>query len=376
MSNSDTAPTGSELAFNREMNFEYGVLSELAPGVRRIVANNPGDFTFMGTNTYVVGEGEVAVIDPGPDDGAHVDALLAALGSERVTHILVTHTHHDHTGAVPALKARTGAPVLAFGATGGERGVRTTSPSGKAFVDEDLVPDTRVRDGDTIAGSGWKLDAIHTPGHAPDHLCFALSGARTLFSGDHVMGWNTTVVAPPEGHMGDYLSSLERLLERRDKVFFPGHGGRIETPQRVVKAYIMHRQMRESAILASLREGACFIPQIVERIYPNLETSRRPAAALSVLAHLELLHEKGKVRTDGPLAPHHGARGGNQTFIEVPGRRTPGYQFASSGGFAAGYRSRAAGRNAISFVRAAPTAEGGGGTFGVGGGRTPTGKRS
>ncbi|GAB4225501.1 MAG: MBL fold metallo-hydrolase [Methyloligellaceae bacterium] len=295
-------PSAADLAFNREMDFDYGTIKELAPGVRRLVAENPGPFTFKGTNCYIVGEGEVAVIDPGPEDAAHVELLLELLGPERISHILVTHTHRDHTGAVEMLKARTGAQVLGYGQTGGERGARTTSPSGKVFVDEAFEPDVKLRHGDQVKGAGWTLDVLHTPGHAPDHLCFALSGHRTLFSGDHVMGWNTTVVAPPEGRMGDYLASLELLLERKDTVFFPGHGGQIRTPQRVVKAYLMHRKMREAAIYACLEEGACFIPQIVEKIYPQVDSIYHPAAALSVLAHLELLLERGAVRAEGPAA--------------------------------------------------------------------------
>jgi len=302
MSKSAAEHSGSDLAFNREMHFEYGISLELAPGIRRVVANNPTPFTFKGTNTYIVGEGDVAVIDPGPEDAEHVEALVNALQGERVTHIIITHTHRDHTGAVDMFKERTGAPVFAYGEIDSERGARTTSPSGKIFVDQDFAPDEIVQDGDSIHGNGWTLDAIHTPGHAPDHLCFAFSGHRTLFSGDHVMGWNTTVVAPPEGSMGDYMTSLEKLLDRRDQVFFPGHGGRIQTPRRVVKAYLMHRKMRESAIYGCLQDGAEFIPQIVEKIYPHLESAYRPAAALSVLAHLELLYHRGLIQADSPLA--------------------------------------------------------------------------
>jgi glyoxylase-like metal-dependent hydrolase (beta-lactamase superfamily II) len=293
----------SKLSFNSEMNFDYGVAVEVAPGVRRIVANNPSPFTFKGTNTYIVGHGEVAVIDPGPHDPEHLKALNAALEGERISHILITHTHRDHTDAVAPLKEYSKAPVLAFGETGKSRGPRTTSPSGKVFVDLGFTSDERVLDGDTIKGSGWALDAIHTPGHAPDHLCFALSGERTIFSGDHVMGWNTTVVAPPEGHMGDYLNSLQRLLERKDKLFFPGHGGRIEMPQRVVRAYLMHRKMRESAIYACLEKGDSFIGQIVPRIYNGLDSKLVPAAAFSVLAHLDFLVERGLVLCeDSPAA--------------------------------------------------------------------------
>ncbi len=304
MSKPDTkSHSSSKLAFNTEMNFDYGVAIKVAPGVRRMVANNPGPFTFKGTNTYIIGHGEVAVIDPGPLDPEHLDALLAALAGERISHILITHTHRDHTDGVAALKANTNAPVLAFGETGRDRGARTTSPSGKAFVDLDFSPDKTLSDGDVIQGNDWTLDVIHTPGHAPDHLCFALTGERTVFSGDHVMGWNTTVVAPPEGHMGNYLTSLERLLERKDKLFLPGHGGRIEMPQRAVRAYLMHRKMRESAIFNCLESGDCFIPQIVPRIYRGLDSKLAPAAALSVLAHLEYLVERGLVQCeDSPVA--------------------------------------------------------------------------
>lgn len=295
--------SGSNLSFNTEMNFDYGAAIEVAPGVRRMVANNPGPFTFKGTNTYIIGHGEVAVIDPGPDDPEHLAALRKALAGERISHILITHTHRDHTDGVPAFRQHFNAPVIAFGNTGRNRGARTTSPSGKAFVDLDFTPDETLSDGDVIQGRDWTLDVIHTPGHAPDHLCFALSGARTVFSGDHVMGWNTTVVAPPEGHMGDYLNSLERLLERKDKLFLPGHGGRIETPQRAVRAYLMHRKMRESAIFNCLQSGDSFIPQIVARIYKNLDPKLAPAAALSVLAHLEFLVERGLVQCeDSPVA--------------------------------------------------------------------------
>ena len=242
------SPTAAQLAFSRTMDFTYGVPQEVAPGVRRIVAENPGPFTFKGTNTFVIGGSEVAIIDPGPEDDAHLEAVMHAVGPARVTHILLTHTHRDHSDGIPALQARTNAPVYAFGHTGKPRGAGPASLTGKAFVDETFAPDEPVRDGDTIHGNGWAFDAIHTPGHAPDHLCFALVGERLVFSGDHVMGWNTTVVAPPEGNMGDYLSSLEKLLDRHDKLFLPAHGGRIETPRRVVKAYLMHRKMRESAI--------------------------------------------------------------------------------------------------------------------------------
>ncbi len=295
-------PSASKLAFNREMEFDYGVLQPILPGVRRLVANNPSPFTFKGTNTYVVGSGAVGVIDPGPDDVEHLEALMGALSGERISHILVTHTHRDHTDGVDWLKERTGATLLGYGPTGEERGVRTADATDSSFVDEDFAPDQTLREGDTVRGENWALDVIHTPGHAPDHLCFALMGERTVFSGDHVMGWNTTIVAPPEGHMGRYIGSLEKLMKRHDKVFLPAHGGRIETPQRVVKAYIMHRKWREGSIYTCLEEGLGSIPQIVAKIYPDLNPDLFGAAALSVLAHLEYLSERGLVDSDVPPA--------------------------------------------------------------------------
>jgi len=305
----NTKPSAANLAFNREMNFDYGVLQPILPGVRRLVANNAGPFTFKGTNTYVIGSGEVAVIDPGPEDADHIEALIRALPGERISHILVTHTHRDHTDGVARLRERTGASLLGYGPTGEERGVRTPEGTDASFVDGDFAPDETLREGDTVRGENWALDVIHTPGHAPDHLCFALMGERTVFSGDHVMGWNTTIVAPPEGHMGRYIGSLERLMKRHDKVFLPAHGERIETPQRVVKAYIMHRKWREGAIYTCLEDGLDSIPEIVAKIYPDLNPDLFGAAALSVLAHLEYLSERGLVDSDilsaidAPFAP-------------------------------------------------------------------------
>jgi glyoxylase-like metal-dependent hydrolase (beta-lactamase superfamily II) len=289
----------AELAFNRSVDVDYGVPQEVAPGVRRIVANNPGPYTFLGTNTYVVGSGQVAVIDPGPSDERHLKAIAAATRGERLTHILVTHSHHDHCDGARALQALLGGEIGAFGPTGTPRGAGAPS-LGDSFVDPAFVPDRRLGDGDTVRGKGFALDVLHTPGHAPDHLCFALVGKRTVFTGDHVMGWNTTVIAPPEGNMAKFLASLERLMQRHDKMFLPAHGGRIQTPQRVVKAYIMHRKWREQTILACLEKGVCTIPRIVGRLYGTLGTELKEAAALSVLAHLEHLISRELVSADGP----------------------------------------------------------------------------
>ncbi len=288
--------------FNRETDFQQGVLEPVAPGLRRIVAGNASQFTFKGTNTYVIGEGAVAVVDPGPDDEAHRSALLAALAEngERVTHIFLTHAHPDHSKGIPKLQAMTGAQTLGYGRD--QAGEALQTPSGNELIDTRFIPDRRLADGEQVQGPGWTLEAIYTPGHAPDHLCFGLPQAGVLLSGDHVMGWNTSVIAPPEGHMGRYLASLEKLLKRNDVAYFPGHGGRIDQPQRLVKAFIVHRNWREAEIVDCLREGINRAHLIVPRIYEGLDFSLHGAAALNVFAHLELLHEKGRVRSRGPLA--------------------------------------------------------------------------
>ena len=222
-----------DLPFRKEIHFEYGVPSLLAPGVRRIVANNPGPFTYKGTNTYLVGSGpEIALIDPGPEDDAHFSAIMQSVAGARITHVLITHTHRDHTAGLERLIAATDAKTCGFGRTAREREAKRTSPSGGEFVDKDFTPDIRLCDGDRLEAAGVVMTALHTPGHAPDHLCFALEGTGILFSGDHVMSWNTSVVAPPEGNMADYIRALERLLERTDEVYLPGHGGRLPQPQR------------------------------------------------------------------------------------------------------------------------------------------------
>jgi glyoxylase-like metal-dependent hydrolase (beta-lactamase superfamily II) len=288
----------AELAFNRSVDVDYGVAQEVAPGVRRVVANNPGPYTFLGTNTYLVGTGQVAVIDPGPLDEQHLIAIAKAIAGERLTHILITHSHRDHCDGARALQALAGGEIAAFGPTGSARGAGAPG-LGYAFVDPAFVPYQMIADGDTVRGPGFALDVLHMPGHAPDHLCFALVGKRTVFTGDHVMGWNTTVIAPPEGNMASFLASLEKLMPRHDKMFLPGHGGRIQTPQRVVKAYIMHRKWREQTILTCLDEGDCTIPRIVARLYGTLDAGLKEAAALSVLAHLEHLISRDLVSAEG-----------------------------------------------------------------------------
>ena len=293
-----------ELPFKKTMNFAYGEPRELAAGVVRLVANNPSPFTYKGSNTYIVGTGsELAVIDPGPADAAHTEAIMRTVGQRRVTHIVITHTHRDHTDGLPALLAATGAKTAGFGRRVPNRGTKGTSPSGSEFVDKDFIPDVPLADGDTLAGPGWSLTALFTPGHAPDHLCFALGETGILFSGDHVMGWNTSVVAPPEGNMGDYIRALDKLTPRRDRLYFPGHGGQMEDPQRLVKAFLLHRRMREQAVLECIRQGTDTVRAIVPVIYKGLDPRLVNAASLSVLAHVEHLAERGLVRQEGPFSP-------------------------------------------------------------------------
>lgn len=293
----------NEITFKKSMSFRYGHPEPMAPGVVRLVAPNPSPFTFRGTNTYLVGTTSLAVIDPGPEDETHRAAILAAAAGRPITHIVITHAHRDHSDGAAALAATTGAPIAAFGRAGDRtRTEAAHMPSGKEFIDHEFTPDLRIAHGEVVEGSDWALEALHSPGHAPDHLCLGLKGQRLVFSGDHVMAWNTTVIAPPEGRMSDYISSLELLLKRRDRLYLPGHGGRLEKPLRTVKAYLVHRQWREQAILAAIRNGAGSIPEVVAIVYSTIDKRLIKAAELSVLAHVEYLADRHLVTCDGPLS--------------------------------------------------------------------------
>lgn len=298
-----------EIPFRREFDYEYGKLEEVVPGIRRIIARNPGPFTFRGTGTYVIGEGKVAVIDPGPDLPEHVEALLMDLAGEDITHILVTHTHRDHSPAAAAVKAATGAPTYGFGPhAGGRRGEAGVEEGG----DWDFVPDVAVKDGEAIEGDGWRFEAVHTPGHTSNHLCFALPDRGILFSGDHVMGWSTSVIAPPDGDMSAYMASLDKLLRRGDAVYWPTHGPAITEPHAHVRAFIAHRREREAGILDCLGDGIGRIDAMVARLYVGLDPSLRRAAGRSVLAHLVDLTARGIVVGDAPSA--------EQTTYRLAGR--------------------------------------------------------
>lgn len=291
-----------DIEFKTSMSFRYGEPSPLGPGVVRLVCENPSPFTFRGTNTYVVGSTELAVIDPGPVDDKHLADLLRIAAGRPITHIFITHTHRDHVDNAAALKSATGAMTAGFRRGDASRGTIAASPSGTEFVDVDFVPDISLDNNDTIAGADWKLTALHTPGHAPDHMCFALEDHDMLFSGDHVMAWNTTVVAPPEGRMADYLQSLKLLLDRRERTYLPGHGGRIEDAQRMVKAYLLHRRWREQAIVAAIRDGRGSVREVAAIIYDQLDPKLHTAAMLSVMAHVEHLIERDVLTGEGPLS--------------------------------------------------------------------------
>jgi glyoxylase-like metal-dependent hydrolase (beta-lactamase superfamily II) len=285
------------LSLLRDFDCVYGVAEPVSPLIRRIVARNASPYTFKGTGTYVVGHGTVAVIDPGPEMPDHVDALLDALRGETVSHILVTHTHHDHSPAAAALKRATGAPTLGFGPHG--VGSALDIGGSEEGADRDFVPDRVIGDGDEIAGPGWRIAAVHTPGHTSNHLCFALAEENALFSGDHVMGWSTSVISPPDGNMTDYLRSLEKLLPRQDAAYWPTHGPAITEPKRHVQSFIAHRRERRAAILHQIAAGETTIPAIVAAVYPGLDPRLHGAAGRSVLAHVFELLQEGRVVTDG-----------------------------------------------------------------------------
>jgi glyoxylase-like metal-dependent hydrolase (beta-lactamase superfamily II) len=273
------------------------VLDQVAPGIRRLLAPNPSPFTFTGTQTYVVGEGDIAVIDPGPDHPAHVQALLSALGSERVAAILITHTHRDHSPASRPLARATGAPVVGCAPLA----LEDDGPRADAAFDPDYLPDRVLGDGEQVAGPGWTIAAVATPGHTSNHLCFAFQEAEALFTGDHVMGWSTTIVSPPDGDMAQYMRSLELLLGRDDRIYYPTHGPAIPDPKAHVRALIGHRQMREAQILAQLEAGEGSIANMVGALYTDTDPALYPAAERSVLAHLLDLEQRGWVASAGNI---------------------------------------------------------------------------
>ena len=288
------------LEFSTAFEPAYGEAVAAGDGIRRLTVNNPSPFTFHGTNTYLVGDRALAVIDPGPDDDAHLNAILRAAAGRPISHIFVTHTHRDHSPLTPRLRQATGATVLAEGPHRPARPLRAGETARlDASADMEFSPDVALADGALTEGDGWALRMIHTPGHAANHAGYALEGAGILFSGDHVMAWSTTIVGPPDGSMADYMASLDRLLERDDRVFLPGHGGPVANPQAFMRGLKAHRKMRERAILERLARGDRTIPEMVATIYRDTDPRMHGAAGLSMLAHLEDLVARGVVVTDG-----------------------------------------------------------------------------
>lgn len=289
--------------FNKDFTPQYGQTVVLGNDIRRVTAHNPSPFTFTGTNSYILGKSELAIIDPGPDDDDQLQTLLRVIYGHKLDYIFITHSHSDHCGLAKRLSDLTGARIVAEGRyRPALTNVLDNSIALDADCDKNFKPDIILGDGETIEGNGWKLTSVTTPGHMANHTAYALDKTGVLFTGDHVMAWATTVVAPPDGAMQDYMQSLTKLLSRNDKIYFPGHGGPVMKPHAYVRAIIAHRKMRERAIIERLREGDRTISEIVKAIYRTLDNRLHKAAALSVLAHLEDLVEKGIVITDEPLS--------------------------------------------------------------------------
>lgn len=287
------------LVFDSSFTPQYGEPVKLGKGILRLTVNNPSAFTFHGTNSYIIGTDTLAVIDPGPDNDAHYNALIAAIASRPVSHIFVSHTHRDHSPLAQRLKESLGARTVAEGAHRPARPYYAGEVNMlEASADTDFIPDIALADGGTIEGDGWAVEGIHTPGHAANHMAFGLKNTGVLFSADHVMAWATSIVAPPDGSMSDYMVSLEKLLARDDKVYLPGHGGAVTKPAAFVRGLRAHRKMRERAIFERVLQGDRTIGDMVKAIYRDTDPRLHGAAALSVLAHLEDLVGRGEVKTD------------------------------------------------------------------------------
>lgn len=289
--------------FNRSFEPAHGQRIDVAPGISRITAPNASPMTFTGTNTYLIGQNTLAVVDPGPEDESHYQALLKAIAGRPVSHIFITHTHIDHSPLAARLKMQTGAQTVAEGPHRAARPLHggEVNPL-KESSDTGFVPDLAAGHGQLIAGDGWEIEVVHTPGHCANHAAFAERNSQTLLSGDHVMAWATSMIAPPDGSMSDFMASLDVLLARDDRLYLPGHGGPVNEPQAFVRAVKTHRRMRERAIFDRIEKGDRTIAEIVTAIYRDTDPRLHGAAALSVLAHLEDLVENGRVRSDGPPA--------------------------------------------------------------------------
>jgi glyoxylase-like metal-dependent hydrolase (beta-lactamase superfamily II) len=300
-----TSGMASDIDFDTEFSPAYGNAVSIADEVQRLTVNNPSPFTFYGTNSYIVGRSTLAVIDPGPENEAHFDALMKAIDGRPVSHIFVSHTHRDHSPLARRLKDATGALTVAEGPHRAARPLHEgeVNPFSES-ADTEFLPDIALADGGVIEGDGWALSAIHTPGHTANHSAFALDGTGIVFSADHVMAWATTIVAPPDGSMADFMASVEKLLARKDRIYFPGHGGPVREPASFLRGLRTHRRMRERAVMERILAGDRLIADMVKAIYVKTDPKLHGAAALSVLAHIEDLVEKGRVVTDGSPSLH------------------------------------------------------------------------
>ncbi|WP_286828103.1 MULTISPECIES: MBL fold metallo-hydrolase [Kordiimonas] len=287
--------------FIHDLHAPYGEAEPVSPLITRVLCENPSPFTYTGTGTYVVGTGpNVAVIDPGPMMEAHGKAILESTKGKTISHILVTHSHIDHSPLSAWLSERTGAPIYAFGPHGAGRKGGLEGEEVEAGADHAFQPHHQLKDGDRVTGDGWTLRAIHTPGHTANHLCFMLEEEQALFCGDHIMGWATTVISPPDGDMRAYLKSLRRTIDEKPARLLPTHGPAVEDPEPFVRGIITHRRMREGQILKHLEDGPLSIDIMVSRMYKDVNKALHPAAARSVLGHLIALVEEGRVEADGP----------------------------------------------------------------------------
>jgi glyoxylase-like metal-dependent hydrolase (beta-lactamase superfamily II) len=290
----------TKIPFRRELEFEYGVVSEISPRIRRVVANNPSPFTLYGSGTYIIGHGDVAVIDPGPADPSHIDAVLAATAGETISHVLITHTHLDHSPGYRLLRDHCDAPSFAFGPHGS--GIEDENVKIEEGADLDFVPTVHVRHGDILEGDGWSVECVYTPGHTSNHMCYALREERTLFTGDHVMAWSTSVISPPDGDMRRYMESLALLLDRDDARYWPTHGPAVLDPKPHVEAFIEHRREREAQVLACIDRGLHRIEAMVPTMYADLPEFMYGAAARSVFSAIMYMVDRGELRADGPVS--------------------------------------------------------------------------
>ena len=291
---------GVKIPYRRQIDFEYGKVARLSPLIRRVIAKNPSPFTFHGTGTYIVGNGDVAIIDPGPVDSAHIAAVLDAVQGERISHVLVTHTHMDHSPGCRLLAEHCDAPRYGYGPHGAgkiEVGVKVEEGG-----DMDFTPDLTLRHGAIVQGGDWSLEAVYTPGHTSNHLCFQLREEKALFTGDHVMGWSTSIISPPDGDMQNYMASLDLLLQRDDRVYWPTHGPSVVDPKAHVRAFIEHRREREQQILVCIDKGILKIRDMVPPMYTDVPEFMYPAAARSVFAAVVYMVARGELVADGPLA--------------------------------------------------------------------------